>query len=438
MGFDLIKHIVNEKNNEIVIWIFNIGVEKYWNVEYSCVKNSKGDIIVNHSEEMMLLLARKGDYVILRKKPSEFYLNNFKKYKKDMPNILYPKLVNEDKSITEIILDDYDLISKIKFIQEKNKNVYLVPYGVTYNEEKLAKLCHLTLIGNSSKKCRKLNDKVLARVISKDLGFNTTNAILCKNFDEIKEFSEKMLSKYKKIVIKTPYNASGKGMWIVDSNQKYNVTLKVIKRYIRKNPNTQWLIEEWVDNKIDLNYQIYISETGDVNVFSIKEQILQDTVYIGSYIPPRINSDMYFKFIKYGENLGKYLFKKGYKGVFGIDALVINNIDTVPILEINCRFTLSTYIYFFEMLYKDKRIFSFYVNISTTKTITYSQILKIFEKKLLMFDGEKGVICYVEATVDSKLADGYSRIFLVLIGDNEEDIKKQYYSVNNILKSFIS
>lgn len=55
-----------------------------------------------------------------------------------------------------------------------------------------------------------------------------------------------------------------------------------------------------------------------------------------------------------------------------------------------------------------------------------------------MFDGEKGVICYVEATVDSKLADGYSRIFLVLIGDNEEDIKKQYYSVNNILKSFIS
>ena len=78
MGFDLIKHIVNEKNNEIVIWIFNIGVEKYWNVEYSCVKNSKGDIIVNHSEEMMLLLARKGDYVILRKKPSEFYLNNFK------------------------------------------------------------------------------------------------------------------------------------------------------------------------------------------------------------------------------------------------------------------------------------------------------------------------------------------------------------------------
>lgn len=162
------------------------------------MKNSKGDIIVNHSEEMMLLLARKGDYVILRKKPSEFYLNNFKKYKKDMPNILYPKLVNEDKSITEIILDDYDLISKIKFIQEKNKNVYLVPYGVTYNEEKLAKLCHLTLIGNSSKKCRKLNDKVLARVISKDLGFNTTNAILCKNFDEIKEFSEKMLSKYKK------------------------------------------------------------------------------------------------------------------------------------------------------------------------------------------------------------------------------------------------
>lgn len=81
-----------------------------------------------------------------------------------------------------------------------------------------------------------MNDKVLARVISKDLGFNTTNAILCKNFDEIKEFSEKMLSKYKKIVIKTPYNASGKGMWIVDSNQKYNVTLKVIKRYIRKIP----------------------------------------------------------------------------------------------------------------------------------------------------------------------------------------------------------
>ena len=51
IDFHLLNHI-RRNDDYVVIWLFNIGVEKYWNGEVFTVKNTKEDIVVNHLEEL--------------------------------------------------------------------------------------------------------------------------------------------------------------------------------------------------------------------------------------------------------------------------------------------------------------------------------------------------------------------------------------------------
>lgn len=434
MYFDLIEHIEGKNSDYTAIWIFNIGIEKYWNNDTGYIKDVRGDTVVNHAEEMMLLLANEGDYVVLRKKPSVIFLQEIKKLKHGIANIICPSIVDEDKSITEIILEDELLLSKIKNIKKENKDTVIVPYGISHNEERLAQLCDIRLIGSDNNLSKEINNKIMARTISEKLGFETTFGEICSSFEEIKNVGDRFLENNKQFIIKSPTNASGKGMWVVDNTEQFEKVLKIVKRFIKKNPQIQWLVEEWIEDKIDINYQINIAENGNVKVFSIKEQVLDDVVYVGSYIPARIDKKMIESFKSYGETLGFYLFNLGYRGVFGVDALISGKGITIPILEINGRFTLSTYISFLENVFKDRSLFSYYINLNADKKNDYESLLHALNENNILFDGEKGTICYVEATADSELADGYCRLFLLSIGGNDKELKYYRQKTESIVK----
>ena len=157
-------------------------------------------------------------------------------------------------------------------------------------------------------------------------------------------------------------------------------------------------------------------------MFSIKEQIIDGTLYVGSVIPARITEEQYNKCIYYGQMLGEQLYKKGYSGIFGVDALIDNNDNIIPIIEINGRFTLSTYLSFIESTYPKKRIFAFFKRIKTTNIANYSSIKDAMSEKKLLFNNGEGIIIYNSATVDSSLASNHIRIFCLAIADNDENI----------------
>lgn len=433
MEFDLIDHIEGKSKDHTAIWLFNIGVEKYWNNDSGFIKDIRGDKVVNHVEEMMLLLAPKGDYVILRKKPSDYYLNRIKVIKEEIANIICLDNTDEDKSVTELILESDNVLSQIEEIKRNNENTILVPYGISKNEEKLAQICKLKFVGSSSELSKKINNKILARQISKELGFSNTDGTLCESFDEIQKTGSRLLTEYNKIIIKSPTNASGKGMWIVENEKEFSTVLKIVKRFMKKNPDMKWLVEGWIDNKKDINYQIYISESGDVKVFSVKEQILEGVVYIGSYIPPRINKETIERFVEYGEKLGAFLYKKGYRGVFGIDALIDGTGKVIPILEINGRFTLSTYISMIEKTVGEHSVYSYYINVNSNKKVNYQALDRELKSNDILFDGERGSMCYIESTADAGLAEGYCRLFMLSVGDDDKKLSEYHQKTETII-----
>ena len=101
------------KYNGIFIWLFNIGVEKYWRQEVYAMQDKKENCIVNHIEEILFMIAQKQDYIILRKQPDPFFLQMLQVYGCEIPQILCPSIENENLSISELVLLDDELLSNV-------------------------------------------------------------------------------------------------------------------------------------------------------------------------------------------------------------------------------------------------------------------------------------------------------------------------------------
>ncbi len=434
--FNLIEYITSKRDHGIIVWMFNIGTEKFWNKDNYSIKDTKENVIVNHIEEMNLLLTRKQDILILRNKPCETYLSDLEKAGFEIPRILCPGQKNEEKSIAELVLDDEVIISELTKLGDSNEIRYFVPYGVSYLEEQIAHKCHLFLVGSISQINKKINNKVFSRKLAENLGLFITEGEICNSLQEVEAAYYNLKKRFNKVIIKQPFGASGKGLYIVDSDNGMKSVLLILSRFIRINHETEWIVEGWYDKKADINYQVYVSKTGKVNTFCIKEQMVKNTVYIGSLIPPRISVQTYNKYIEYGNLIGKELFMMGFNGILGIDSIITVNDIIVPVIEINARFTLSTYISFLENKYPNRLIYSFYEKLQLVDGMNYEMFQKLLIDKTLMFNRQnnEGVLCYTSETINSDATNNNGRLFILIVAKSYTKVEEYKTGIGELIK----
>jgi D-alanine-D-alanine ligase-like ATP-grasp enzyme len=442
--FNLIQYLTTQRNKGVIIWLCNIGAEKYWNNINTGIVDRSEDVIVNRIEEMNLLICREQDVIILRKSPDIEYLELLKKMGYSIPRILTPKNVDLLTPISELVQNDTELIEELKKIASQREDVFFLPYAVTYIEEKIAEMAGLKILGAPSKIGAKVNDKIFNREISEELGFTVCQGKVCCSIDEIREEYENLTTNqpyFKKVIIKEPNGASGKGLYVISDKEKLESNLRAIARFARKRGDAKWLVEGWYDKKADLNYQIYVSPNGIVDVFSIKQQLLNDTVYIGSKIPPNLDEEILNSYKQYGEKIGRYLFGIGYTGVAGIDSIITTDDVIIPIIEINGRFTLSTYISFLNNQLEDAKILSRYFRLISDKPVSYEDLIKEIDNNgiLLEPDGREGAFVYTSGTLPTVLPEGQDkyigRVFAFISSDSWDRIEEYSLKLDDIIKS---
>lgn len=423
MNFNLLKHI-RENDDYTVIWLFNIGLEKYWNGEVFTVKNSKEDIVVNHMEEMNLFLTRMQDILILRNMPDAEYLEQMKEFGVELPTVVCPSVEDESKSISELLLEDDALISEIKSLVSGKDNVIFVPYGVSMIEEEIASKLELPMFGSSNEINRMVNNKVFSRKFSLEHNFRVSEGKVCHGFEELETTAKQAMTDYKKIIIKEPCGASGKGLWVVESEAKLKSTLLIIKRFFKDNLEGEWLVEQWCEKQADLNYQIYVGLNGEVEVFSIKEQKVNGTVYVGSVMPPSFTDEIIEECKEKGEIIGKELYRMGYRGILGVDAMILTSGELIPIIEINGRFTLSTYVSFIQLKKNamHQKVFAFYKKIPLAQGEGYMSVKNKLEAKKLWYKNNSGMFVYTSETISQPRVGEYGRLFGLIFADNEDEM----------------
>ena len=72
------------------------------------------------------------------------------KFGANIPTIICPAIEDETKSISEIVLEDEELIAKIKTLVSDKENAIFVPYGVSTLEENIAAKLELPMFGSSN------------------------------------------------------------------------------------------------------------------------------------------------------------------------------------------------------------------------------------------------------------------------------------------------
>ncbi len=438
MDFHLLRHI-RENDDYTVVWLFNIGLEKCWNGEVFTVRNAKEDIVVNHMEEMNLLLTKKQDILILRTKPDEAYVREMERFGAEIPAIVCPAKEDETKSISELVLEDDALIKEIRALTSDREKVIFVPYGVSAPEEEIAEKLGIPFFGAPGEVSRMVNNKVFSRQFAIEHGFRVSEGRVCSGFDELKKTAQEAVAKYKKIIIKEPCGASGKGLWVVDSAAKLKSALLIIQRFFKDALDGEWLVEEWCDKAADLNYQIYVGMNGEVEVFSVKEQKVNGTVYVGSVMPPAFSQEIIEQCGACGEIIGRELYRKGYRGILGVDAMILTSGELIPVIEINGRFTLSTYVSFILCQKKihDAKVFAFYHKIALSPEEGYQEVKEELSKRNLWYRGEKGIFVYTGETIRQRRVGETGRMFGLIFAGAEADLTAQYEAVLDALNGLV-
>ncbi|NMA32107.1 MAG: hypothetical protein GX941_09940, partial [Candidatus Methanofastidiosa archaeon] len=222
--------ITNNFQNAKCIWWFNVGLDFQWDQKtlgFFPRIESADKMSVLGMEQMMLMLASKNDVVIMHRQPNEMICNNIREIFDGLPAILTPANANNNqKSISEIILDDNKLIKILKDISKESKT-YLVPYAITKYENRIAELIGTEIVGPSYDLASWINSKITARNIARELDFDVTFGVECHSFEDLSDASNSIKSKHPEctMVLKDDYGASGKGLFFIKRKSDWDLVL---------------------------------------------------------------------------------------------------------------------------------------------------------------------------------------------------------------------
>lgn len=431
--FNLVTRLTEERDRGVIVWLLNIGAEKYWNPVQPGVVDRGEDRIVGRVEEMNLLLCREQDILILRVMPDPYYLDKLREWGFSVPRIRVPKESDPWTPISELVLKDEELLIELSAIATANEDVRFVPYAVTRLEEQIAARCGLRLAAASSGVNAAVNDKIANREIAVALELPVCQGRVCGSAEEIGQAYAELTEQppyFDRVIIKEPFGASGKGLYIVDSPDKLRPILLRVSRFSKNNSQAQWLVEGWYDKQADVNYQLYVSEDGGVDVYSIKQQVLRDTVYIGSKMPVQLDADAVDSYREFGETIGKHLHAIGYTGVAGVDSIITREGGVIPIIEINGRFTLSTYISFLERVIGEAKVFSRYFKVASDEPVDFRAICERLEREQLLYGRKsgEGVLVYTSGTLptvkDESSGKYPGRVFALIVARDWERVEE--------------
>ena len=377
-----LEELQNKHRTQIFCWLFNIGIEKEWYNSRFRVKNLAEERIVEHMEEILLLLTLKQDILLLRRKPDAGFLKELEKMGFEIPEIICPAKEDEERTITELILEDKRVFTELRE-KARGCNICLVPYGVTDKEEALAKSCDMKIMGSTSAVTHRANSKLYAKQLIERLCLGSPEGKVCVDSDEVCEAWNYLSKKFRRIVIKRPYGASGQGLYLTENFSDLQRVLHIMKRSGAE--NEKCIVEGWYEDKKDLNTQLYICEDGSVEILSVKEQILEDTVYRGAVFPVKLPEDRKDEYVKTMKAVGIELYRDGVRGIVGIDSVMTER-ELFPVIEINARFTLSTYLSILPIQFSNRYFCSMYYQISLSDDWNYTVLIKELKSAGLIFD----------------------------------------------------
>ncbi|MGW4892741.1 preATP grasp domain-containing protein [Kitasatospora sp. NPDC004240] len=306
---------------------------------------ASGAAVVNRMDEFALLLAGKGDHVVLKSAPDPEYLAYLEGLGVDLPQVHTVANGDPQHTVTRDALDDPALH---RVLAGLGPDARLVAHGVSVLEERLSALTGVPLGAPPAALCKAVNSKIYSRKAADAAGLRQARGWTCENLAELAaafEEARTLLRAGRKVVVKDAFGVSGKGISVLDDERRLDQLWRMISRRAERGGDDRvvLLVEEWVTKVADLNYQFTVGRDGSVRFDFVKEAITEGGVHKGHRFPARLSAAQQETVEESAALLGARLAADGYYGVAGVDAMTDPEGGVYPVVEINARHNMSTY-----------------------------------------------------------------------------------------------
>lgn len=422
-----VKKILQEKTN---IFLCNLGIEERWNDD---IFSSNNNIYkLNNVEEISILLCKKEDILFLRKKPDINYIKYMNEIGFSIPKMI---VMSNEENIEEFIISLYNKKKEIINHLKKNYEYRIIPYAYDKKMDIFPDNCKWIF---KDEFIKEHNDKIVINKLMKENGIDCPPSYYAWNYEECEDYYNILIGLgFKRIVLKLPFGAAGKGSFIINDKRE----LKFISKLYLKKTKGPILVEGFFENAKNYNYQLYISDNGEIDVFFISEQSVKDTSYQGTFFGKELEKRLKLDEIREEAlRVGKVLFNSGIEGVVGIDGIECNE-KYYPAIDVNVRFTMSTYLCKVkDVLCKNMSYYTTYFDVTYDEPMTYENILKILENNYLLYDkcSKKGVIVYLDGTLPKikNRSDNYyvGRIYMIISAETFEECQHYYENAKELFR----
>ncbi|SDH16889.1 ATP-grasp domain-containing protein [Sinosporangium album] len=421
-----------------LVLLGNIEVEEQWaegEVGLPRIAVRGNAAVVNRMDELALLLAGAGDYVVLKSAPEDDYLRYLESLGLALPNVLAVTGQDPMRTVTQDALLDQPLIDALGRLVDSGARIW--PHGVSLLEERLAARSGLPLAGADSATCKSVNSKIYSRTIADDLGLCQPRGLCCRSMTEFAAACEEVsgwLAAGRTVVLKDAFGVSGRGILVVrDEASLRRVERMMVRRATRTGrEDLALVVEEWVDKRADLNYQFTVARDGVVRFDFVKEALTESGVHQGHRMPARLTAAQTDTLEKAAQLLGRRLAADGYFGVVGVDALLGVDDEVFPVLEINARNNMSTYQERLQPFFLDDgAVLATRYPLRLTQRLAFSELRTAMDGLLLEPGRRTGVLVNNFATVNAaapalEAADGTTmfegRLYAVVVGSTEAEV----------------
>jgi [BtrI acyl-carrier protein]--L-glutamate ligase len=189
-----------------------------------------------------------------------------------------------------------------------------------------------------------LNNKTYVREFVAGLNFPLPQGSICDNVESLAAsyLNLKRATGTERFVIKRPYGSSGSGFYHVFGDKDFSAIYSRIRGMA--GVSEKWIIEEWQNTTMCLNAQLFV-DPQDSRVLAITQQFINPLgVYQGSDLLPILPPPITEVYGQYLQDLMRVIAAMGYKGFLGVDSYINSDGQLIPVIEINARMTLVTYL----------------------------------------------------------------------------------------------
>ncbi|HEY4023714.1 MAG TPA: ATP-grasp domain-containing protein [Pseudonocardiaceae bacterium] len=402
------------------VYLNNFEVERSWARGEPSLPGagiSFASATVNRMEELGVLLAEPDDVVVLKAPIDAGYAEYLRGIGVSTHGVRYAEHNDPARSVTDDALASPKLLADLRALADGR--TYLMPLGISPAEEELAKETGLPLAGPSAQTCKAVNGKIFSRRLVDAAGLTAVPGAVCETVGELACALAEHLLPGGRAVVKESLGVSGRGMVVLDSQDKVARLVRMLGRR-GADARADLVVERWIDKVFDLNYQVLVSRKGEIRFENVKAAVVEDGVHKGHVFPVGLSTEQLDVLHAAGEVIGRALFAEGYFGMIGIDAMLGTNGVVYPCLEINARFNMSTYQSTLAERYidPDRHAVATTISLRPHRRLSFAEVADALGELLFAGADRPGLLINNFATLNAAAKDGeefHGRIYGVCI-----------------------